>query len=171
MNIIPKPIKATSDIHYNNLEYRRRLNELDKDGFKKLNIYLDLNNFNDEIKKYKLDKYKEVFERGMEKAVSTLTSLLKIKKYSKNYKFIDEQILLIGIKNWNKTIIGTDAFNRNRTFLTYNIDLIIFVRFGEEGELGAGEFASVIPHYIDSNDGHPLIGVAILNKDANFTKI
>ena len=76
MNIIPKPIKATSDIHYNNLEYRRRLNELDKDGFKKLNIDLDLNNFNDEIKKYNLDKYKEVFERGMEKAVSTLTSLL-----------------------------------------------------------------------------------------------
>ena len=171
MKIIPKPINGTSDIFYNNPEYKRRLTEFDKDGFKKLNIYLDLNNFNEEIKLYNLIKYKEMFESGMKKAVNTLTSLLKIKNKAQNYKFIDEQIILMGIKSWNKTIIGTNAFIRNRSFVTYDIDMIIFVRFGEEGELEEGQLASVIPHYVDSSDGHPLIGIATLNKDANYTKI
>ena len=171
MKIIPKPIKATSDIHYNNTEHRRRLTEFDKDGFKKLNIYLDLNNFNYEIKLYKLDKYKEMLEKGMEKAVNTLTSLLKIKNITKNYKITDDQILNIGIKNWNKAIIGTDACNKNRTFLTLGIDLVIFIRFEDEEVFGVGNLASASPYYIDSNDGHPLIGLTIINKDANFTKI
>ena len=171
MKIIPKPIKGTLDIHYNNSEYRRRLTEFDIDGFKKLNIYLDLNNLNDEIKHYNLDKYKEMFESGMEKSVKTLTSLLKIKNFNKIYKFDDEQILNIGIKIWNKTIIGTDAFNKNRTFPTKDIDLIILARFGEEGELGVDEYASIHAYFIDADDGHPLIGLAIINKDANYAKI
>jgi len=49
MKIIPKPIKATPDIHYNNTEHRRRLSKYDKDGFKQFNIFLDLTHFEDEI--------------------------------------------------------------------------------------------------------------------------
>jgi hypothetical protein len=78
MKIIPKPVKPISDIDYNIPEYRRRLDS-DLDGFKKFNIYLDLFNFEDEIKQYNLIQYREMFKSGMEKAVNTLTSLLKVK--------------------------------------------------------------------------------------------
>jgi len=171
MKMIPKPIKASSDIHYNKSEYRRRLTQYDKDGFKKFNIYLDLNNFEEEIKKYNLNQYEEMFKSGMEKAVNTLTSLLKIKNITKNYIFRDNQILDMGINSWNKTILGTEAYYNGNTFLTLDIDLVIIVKFGNKTDMGESTLATAGAYYLDNDDGHPLIGLAKINRDVNYTKI
>ena len=171
MKIIPKPIKASPDIHYNNTEYRRRLSKYDKEGFKQFNIYLDLYNFEEEIIQYNLSQYRDMFKSGMEKAVNTLTSLLKIKDITKNYRFTDEQILNIGINNWNKTVIGNYSYKNGNTFLTLDIDLVIFVRFGNKSEMGENTLASAGAYYIDNDDGHPLVGLATINREVNYTKI
>ena len=52
---------------------------------------MDLKNFDDEIKKYKLEDIRELLVNGMQKAKKTLESLLQT-KYTFNYVFYDEYI-------------------------------------------------------------------------------
>ena len=141
MKIVPKPINATPDIHYNNTEYRRRLSKYDKDGFKQFNIYLDLTHFEDEILKYNLTEYREMFKNGMEKAVSTLTSLLKIKNITHPVAITDEQIKALEINSWNKTVVGNDSFKDIMALFALDIDLVIFVKFGNKSEMGESTLA------------------------------
>ena len=60
-------------------KYKRTLDNLDQDGFKAFNIFLDLNNFDYEVELYNLTDKKELFVSGLTKALETLTSLLKVK--------------------------------------------------------------------------------------------
>ena len=171
MKIIPKPIKATPDIHYNNTEHRRRLSKYDKDGFKQFNIFLDLTHFEDEILKYNLTEYREMFKSGMEKAVNTLTSLLKIKNTTLPVALTDERIKALGINSWNKTVVGNDSYKDLIAFFALDINLVIFVKFGNKSEMGESILAYAGAYYVDRNDGHPMVGLATINKDVNYTKI
>jgi hypothetical protein len=54
------------------------LDNVDQNGYKDFNIFLDLCNFEEEIIKYNLQDNKELFIQGMRKAVNTLKSLLII---------------------------------------------------------------------------------------------
>ena len=80
----------------------RRLND---GGFGDFNIYLDLINIKKDIIKFHLEEYQELFIDSLNKAVETLESLLKVKKYDYGFKFNDEQMRKILIEDWNKTII------------------------------------------------------------------
>ena len=79
----PKPSTLIAKIDYENPEYRRILDNIDEDGFKNFNIYLDLYNFEDEIIKYKLNNTRGMFINGMNKAINTIESLLKVKNTKK----------------------------------------------------------------------------------------
>jgi len=170
IDLKPKPATLMTKIDDRDPEYQRRLETIDEDGFKKFNIYLDLYNFEDEIIKYKLNNIRELLINGMNKAINTLKSLLKVKSSKKNYLFSDEEILNIGINNWDKDKIGNKTLNKLHGFYYFNIDLYIFVRFESKNVLGEATLASAIAAYLDKESGRPLIGLVNINKDVNYTK-
>ena len=97
--IEPIPILAKNilPIDKKNQNYKRTLDNIDKDGFKDFNIHLDLLNFEDEIIKYNLTNIRNIFVTGMNKAINTIKALLKVKPIDLNYIFYDEHILDIEI--------------------------------------------------------------------------
>ena len=160
------PITATKILPSpKNLKNKRTL---DGEGnqFKDFNIYLDLVNFYNEAQLNGIDNVIiEMFVEGMTKAVNTLESLLQVKPIPSNYHFTDEEIQSYGINDWNKTIIGNTS---NKGMQELDIDLFIFVRFGDSNELGETTLASAGAKSITST-GQPLIGVANINKDLNYS--
>ena len=128
--------------------YRR---SLDSDGFKSFNIKLDLENFNDEIELYNLEDKRELFITGMNYAKKTLETLLKVKQ-PRNFAFTDEQLIRLSIYNWNKYLIGNKT---DKGMTDFGIDLFIFVRFGNNSEMGRRTLASASARYIDPDNGQP----------------
>ena len=157
-NFLPKP---------KNLKEKRKL---DGDGFKDFNIYLDLLNFEEESTTYSIsNNVKQMFIQGMNKAVDTLKTLLRVKPVEKNYFFLDDEIKIYSINNWNKSIIGTEMKNQNKGLLDAGIDLLIFVRFGNKSELGEYTLASAGAKYFADYTGQPLIGIANINREIDYS--
>ena len=83
-------------------ERRRRIDEeTDSDGFRALNIYLDLENIKYGITQNGLEAHQEVIISSMEKAVSTLESLLKVKPLQEPYALSNSTFGQMGIEKWN----------------------------------------------------------------------
>ena len=74
---------------------------------------MDLYNFEDEIKKYNLQSYRGLFISGMNRAINTFKTLLKVKQV-KNYMFTDEEIIELEINNWDKTKIGNETIKNKK---------------------------------------------------------
>jgi hypothetical protein len=164
--IEPKPIPIPEKYSVPIPTDIKKKRALETEVFKDFNIYLDLENFEQEAQVYGISNdLKEMFSQGMKKAVKTLTSLLRVKKLNSNYKISDEQIIAFGINQWNETNIGTNA---EKTILEVGIDLFIFVRFGDKQELGDFTLASAGARYLDTGTGQPIIGVANINKDIDI---
>ena len=165
-NIAPIPLSYKNLLPFNEKDKKSK-RSLDSDGFKDFNIFLDLNNFNDEIKLYHLEDKKDLFVKGMQKAIKTIQSLLKVKA-TKNYIFYDEDLRDILIYNWDKTKIGSEMADENIGMIDLGIDLYIFVRFGNNSELGINTLASAGPRYLDTETKQPLLGVVNINIEADL---
>ena len=159
----PIPAKNVIPLKNKNIIKKR---ELDSDGFKDFNIYLDLENFNKEIEKFHLDDKRELFVEGMQKAVKTLKLLLKVKPIEKNYGFYDENLIDLSINYWNGTAIG----NTSKGMKELGIDLYIFVRFGNKTEMGEYTLASASSVYLIPESGQPLVGIANINREVDYSK-
>ena len=159
--VIPKPINNYIPIK----EDKRKLNG---DNFKDFNIYLDLINIKNDIKKYKLEKYEELFISSLTKGVETLKSLLKVKKKYALYKFSDEQIYNMGIEHWNETLIGSKV-NIETNKEASEIDLFIFGKFSNE--MDETTLASAGARYTTSGTGQPLVGIININTKADYSRI
>ena len=146
----------------NNPYYRRTLGNVDEDGFKDFNIYLDLMNFNYEVVKYNLSNIKNLLEEGMIKAINTLQTLLKVKPTA-NYFFSDEKLKNISINYWNASVIG----NTSKGMKELGIDLYIFARFDD---LGDSTLASAGARFLGSG-GQPLVGIVNINKKVDYSKV
>ena len=158
-NILPLSEKSST--------YKR---SLDSDGFKDFNIFLDLYNFDEEIKEYKLQSKRELFVNGMQRVVKTLKSLLKVKELQNNYYFFDEHLTKIFINKWDKTKIGNETVKQNKGMKDLDIDLYIFIRFADNEELGKNVLASAGVRYLDGKTGQPLLGVVNINREVNYSK-
>ena len=143
-----------------NKKYKRLL---DSDGFKDFNIYLDLNNFNEEVKKYKLNDKRDIFVSGMQKAIKTLQSLLRVKQVQ-NFVFPDELLIKYQIYKWDETKCGSKAAGMQQL----GIDLFIFVRF-ESFPKGSNVLASAGPIAFSPGTGQPLAGMVNINLNANYS--
>ena len=160
----PIPKLATEKLPIKNSQ--RILNNLDEDGFKEFNIFLDLNNFDYEVELYNLSATRELFVSGMVKALNTIKSLLKVKP-TQNYKFNDEQLENEAIFKWNKTIVGSEA---SKGMKDLGIDLFIFVRFGNAVEMGKLSLASASARFLDEKTGQPILGIININRDVDYSK-
>ena len=122
--------------------------------FKDFNIYLDLENLDIEIEQNNLTQYREIYVSSMTKAINTLTKLLKVVPYEKNYYITDESLRKIGLVSWDKTKFGNESYEKNGTTLSsLGIDLIIF---GKIVDVNPSTLASAGARYLDSN-GRPFV--------------
>ena len=145
---------------------KRKLDNSD-DNFKDFHIYLDLINIKKGIQKFHLEKYEELFINSLNKVVSTLESLLKVKRLENSYTFSDEDIITnLDIEDWNKTMIGTNAIGDTYTL---GIDLFIFGRFDDE--MDNTTLANAGARFMVEETGQPLIGVVNINTNVNYSKI
>ena len=140
----------------------------DNEVFKDFNIYLDLENFYYELEEYDILRHKNLFLNGMQKAVKTLQTLLKVKPPTYNFQFSDQNLIDMKIKKWDKTKIGDETFKDKKGMRTLGIDLYIFVKFTDYNELGLRTIAYAGPVYSDRNSKRPLIGLVTINKSINY---
>ena len=155
-----KPIPLTYSLPKD--EDRRKLNLVE---FKDFHIYLDLINIKNDIIKYHLEQYENLFIDSLNKAVETLESLLKVKNLNYGFNFQDKEIRDILIEDWNKTMIGTNAIGDTQEL---GIDLIIFGRFDDN--MDDSTLASAGPRYV-TGTGQPIVGVVNINTNVNYSKI
>ena len=160
-------IKSIPKIATNKSPLNKRILDNNSNTFKDFNIYLDLNNFDYEINLYNLTDKRELFVLGMQKAIKTIQTLLKVKP-TQNYVFTDEQLRSEFIYKWNESLIGDNTGNKG--MIDLGIDLFIFVRFGNKTEMGDLSLASASARYLDET-GQPLLGVVNINKDVDYSKI
>ena len=140
-----------------------------EENFKDFNIYMDLNNFDYEVTKYNLQVKKNFFETGLRRAEAALENLLIVKKKQYNYAFKDNQILALNITKWDKRKVGTEAYNQNKGLNSFGIDLYLFVRFGDNNEMGEEVLASARAAYT-GEDSIPIMGVVNINRDVDYSK-
>ena len=166
----PTLVNNIKEINTDSEEYKNVYDHLDEDGFKELKISLDLENFNYEVVQYEIsDDVKQLFIYGLEKAKTSLEALLKVKPV-KNHCFTNEQITDKSITKWNETLLGNVACNDNKGMLFFGIDLFVFVRFGDNTQMGENTLASASVKYADSDNKQPLFGVILINKDIVYSK-
>ena len=169
----PTSAKNFIDNEYSQPLYLRQLEEADEDGFKKFNIYIDTINIEEEIDKNEdLNDYdyKEMIINSLNKAKSVFETLLKVKVLDYDYYFKDEEIKQLNINNWNKTILGTSAYNEGKTMKSLGIDLIIFPRLADNDELDEEVLSHAIPIKYDNKTAQPLIGIININKNIDLGK-
>ena len=149
-----------------NFTYKRILDPVDSEGFKKFNIYLDLVNLEEEIKQYNLTKYRDLFVEGIKKAVNTLQSLLRVKPPTGRIdltNFVQKE----NISYWNSSILGNIA---KIDISTLDFDLIVFAKFKNSSTMGEGTLAYASARFLNSENGQPLIGLITINKDIDYSK-
>ena len=154
-------------INYSNPLYRRRLKDLDSDGFKKFNIYLDFENLKEEMKIYNLQKYQNTIINSMKKAANTLMSLLRVKYTPGNIYISDSELTRYNITHWEKEKFGDEARDKGIYFNSLGIDLLIFSRF-ENFEISTLASASAI--YRDNKSHQPICGLIDINHKINFSQ-
>ena len=142
---------------------KRRLHDGDFGDF---HIYLDIINIKNDIIKYHLEQYEDLFINSLNKVVKTLETILKVKKLNKGYTFSDESIYDIQIENWNKSMIGNNSIGDMHSL---GIDLFIFGRFDDN--MDNSTLANAGVRYLDNETGQPLIGIVNINTNVNYSKM
>ena len=153
-------------INYTSPLYRSRLQDLDSDGFKKFNIYLDFENLKEEMKIYNLQKHQDTIINSMKKAANTLMSLLKVKPLPRDYWLLDSQLIKYKINHWEKEKFGNESHLNNISFFSLGIDLVIFSRFENFNSTLASSHAI----YFDNKSYQPYCGRININHNINFSK-
>ena len=161
IEIDPKPID------HNSLLYRRRLKDVDEDGFKDFNIYIDMTNLKKEIELYKIQNYSGLFINSINKAKETLQKLLKVKSLEIDFNLNDDDIRdNIGIDYWDEEKFGTKAMGKGINMFYLGIDLVIFAKFEKMDDDILASSSAVI---MNSITGHPIVGVVYINKNIDFS--
>ena len=159
-------VTAESSIKGKEQQKRRIDDTLDAKGFKNFNIHLDLENIKNDIKLNKLEEYEDFFISSMEKAVSVLETLLKVKPLENNYKLSNKNFGELKISKWDESKFGDNAPG----FTDQGIDLAIF---GMLADLGEGTLATASAKAFQeetvTNIGQPYVGLVKINKLINYT--
>ena len=160
--------KVETPINQKDGNKRRVDDEIESDGFKDFNIYLDLENIKYEISQMqKLAVNENFFIDSMTKAVKTLQSLLRVKPLKSNYYIYDTDLAQLNITRWNKTLFGSQAYENGVFFNEQGIDLVIFGTFSD---LGDSTLATASAKCFQPGDGQPYIGLVKINKNVDYTK-
>ena len=147
-------------------ERKRRISETGGE-FKDFNIYLDLENVKYEIQQLHLEAHEDFYINSMQKAVSVLKSLLKVKPLAKDYQLSTHNLRdELNLTKWNTEIFGDEA--TGKSFHNSNIDLVIFGQFADLDDSTLATASARGFQDGDVNKGQPYIGVVKINKNINY---
>ena len=124
-------------------------------------------NIKEEIKKYNLIQYENLFISSINKVINTFRDLLKVKPLKYAYYMSNKSITKMNITYWDTSKFGNEAAEKNITTDTLDIDLIIFGRFASREDLGENTLASAASYYMEEETEQPLVGLVNINKDLN----
>ena len=145
-------------------EQKRRM--ADSDDFKEFNIYLDLENIKYEIKKLHLEAHEEFYINSMQKAVSLLKSILRVKPLVKDYRFSDYNLRdELNLTEWNHELFGDSATG---TLKGAGIDLVIFGKFEDLGDSTLATASARAFQDGNENTGQPYMGLVRINKNIDY---
>ena len=168
LKIKPKILELKKEINTIDPLYKRRMEDIDEDGFKNFNIYVDKLNIEYELKMHEMNGYKDIIISSLDKAAETLQNLLKVKPLDNNYNFRNKDLKELDIKKWDKEKFGDTATKKNIDMLTLGIDLVIFAKIEEMDEY---TIAAASAYYLQPTNKQPLLGIVFINTNINFTKI
>ena len=139
--------------------------------YKDFNIIIDFYNFYDELSKFNLTPKKDFFESAIVKVKKTLQKILKVKTISNDNIITDQQIINLKVTKWDKSKVGNEASKKYKGLKSQGIDLYIFVRFGDNKELGDNVLAVAGSSYLDSKTSQPIVGIVVINREVDYNKI
>ena len=153
-------------IDYNNPLYKRRLQEIDNDGFKNFNIYIDTKHFEKQLETLNLKNQTSLYINPINKAKETLQKLLKVKALEIDFNFDDEDLTdYVGIDYWDKEKFGTEAYYKGINFFYLGIDLVIFPVLEE---MESGILAAATSLYGSTKTYQPIVGKVFINTNLDF---
>ena len=165
----PKDIKPKFEIDENDHLYKRRLNDIDKDGFKSFNIYVDKYNIKKDLERSKIRQYSDIILNALDKAAQTLQKLLRVKPLKAGFQFEDKELNECDIYYWDTTKFGNSAIKNKVDMKTLGIDLAIFSTIDNEED--ESTIAAAMPLYTQSSNHQPILGIIYINGKINFTII
>ena len=163
----PSLLETRIPLDYNNSLYRRRLKDIDEDGFKKFNIFVDCTNLKEEIKKNNLSQYENIIIESLQKTARTLESLLKVQPLSNDFWIDDDLLISKNINYWDKEKFGNEAYNKKNTFISLGIDLVIFPRLDNFTNKTTLASAICFRHTLNKR---PLLGILNINSRIEYNK-
>ena len=165
--LLPNRI-AENSVNQNEYIKRRMVDDTDTDEFRFFNIYLDLENIKHEIVELGLQNYQDFFISSMQKAVSVLQTLLKVKPLLMDYCLYDDDFSQLNIKYWNHEKFGTEACRNGFHFRNQSIDLVIFGQFYNLPESTLATASAKATQKNETRNGQPYVGLVKINKNVNY---
>jgi len=168
LQIKPKKLKPKFKINKESSLFKRRLDDIDEEGFKSFKIYIDKNNIKKQIAGTDLKSYQDIILNSLDKAAGTLQKLLRIQPLLYGYQFTDEELLDLDLIAWDKSKFGDQALAEKKDMNTLGIDLVIFPIIDEMEET---TIAAATPIYTQNTNSQPILGVVYINSLIDFEKI
>ena len=137
------------------------MDDIDEDGFKKFNIYVDKVNIGTDLIIYNMVEYSDIIFNSLDKAAGTLQKLLKVKPLKDHLRIYPNDLYNIGIYSWDRKKFGTIL-----DMSMHGIDLIIFPKIAC---LGGGVVAQASLSYTQAENDQPVLGIVKINRYINFT--
>ena len=166
IKIRPEPLEPKIEINKTDPSYKRRIDDIDEDGFKKFNIYVDKINIEKDIIRYKMEKYRDIIFNSLDKAAGTLQKLLKVKPLEDGFQFSDKDLHKFEIYDWDTEKFGDGALDKHLYLNTLGIDLVIFPKIII---LDEGTIAQAYACYSQPSNHQPILGIVEINRKINFT--
>ena len=115
-----------------------------------------------------MEAHEDFYINSMQKAVSVLKKLLKVKPLEKDYQLSTHNLRdELNLTKWNTEIFGDEA--TGKSFHNSNIDLVIFGQFADLDDSTLATASARGFQDGDVNKGQPYIGVVKINKNINYT--
>jgi len=170
LKIKHKPLKPKLSKNKEAPLNKRRMDDIDEDGFKSFKIYVDEVNIKYELEEAELLDYEEIILNALKRAAGTLQNLLRIKPLEDNMQFSDEDLQgeYIYISEWDRELFGDQAYENGIDINSQGIDLVIFTTLDDEME--EETIAAASPIYTQETNNQPVLGIVYLNSKIDFTK-
>ena len=156
LKIKPKVIKPKFPVNKENPSYKRKLDDVDEDGFKKFNIYVDKYNIKKEIARNYLEDYQDLILESLDKAANTLQNLLRVRPLSEWIQFTNTELNDLNLISWDFTKFGSRAIIREVDLKSLDIDLVIFSTIEEMDD---EVIAAAAPIYTQESNHQPILGM------------
>ena len=160
LKIKPKKLKPKFKINKESSLFKRRLDDIDEEGFKSFSIFVDKNNIKKQLAGTNLKAYQDIIINSLDKAAGTLQKLLRIQPLLYGYQFSDEELQDLDLIAWDKTRFGDQALAEEKDMSTLGIDLIFFPIMEEMEE---STIAAATPIYTQERNSQPILGIVYIN--------